>query len=327
MMKATWLFFGLMLCLAGLYPASPPSFSPRYSWELSITTQAGPLPAESVLYVQYLGDDGRRYSTLLSLREGGRATLYTNTGISQAEMSYDDEATPSLDAEWNGSLEGAVQPMPVRLQPVGEVAGVLYAQNGSAAANVAVELACSDGTARSALTSVSGAFSFPRVGAGQCIATASVDGQAAREEFSLGMGEFRSLSLRPQKPDIAQYAAAGGLLVVVAALLWMAFRKMGKSPGASGGSRKPKAEKMPTARQSDLLATLDGKERGIMQYVLHHFPAAVRVSRIRRDLLIPKTSLTRTLQALERKKFLRLEKIGSRQFAQLHEFFRGEGAA
>ena len=59
-----------------------------------------------------------------------------------------------------------------------------------------------------------------------------------------------------------------------------------------------------------------------MEYVQHHAPASVRVSRLRRDLLIPKTSLTRTLFALERKQFLKLEKIGSRQFAVLHDFYR-----
>jgi DNA-binding MarR family transcriptional regulator len=80
---------------------------------------------------------------------------------------------------------------------------------------------------------------------------------------------------------------------------------------------------VPSKRQLDLLATLDEKERKIVQYVQHHAPSSVRVSRMRRDLLIPKTSLTRTLSALERKQFLSLGKVGFRAHAELHKFYKG----
>jgi len=323
--------FTLLLCLGSIHAAQPPSFSPKYTWELSISTQDGALPAESVVYVRYFGDDGKTYSTLLSLREDGKTTLYTNSGIQSAEMSYDDNSTPALDPIWNGSLEAAVQPVLVRLQPVGDVAGVLALQNGSAAAFALVELSCSDGVARNTTTGATGAFSFSQVRAGRCVASASVDGQVVREEFSLGMGEFRSLEIRAKKTDAEFYAAAAGALGLGAIIIWLFAGKKPKpsqsapEAGASRQIKKVKVEKMPTQRQLDLLATLNGKEKGIVQYVIHHFPAAVRVSRIRRDLLVPKTSLTRTLQALERKRFLKIEKLGARQFVRLDDFFKGDG--
>jgi|GEM_PF-3235174 len=319
--------FALLLCLSSLYAAQPPSFAPKYSWGLALSTQEGALPAESLVYVRYGADNGKEYSTILSLREGGRATLYTNTGVSWAEISYDDEKTPALDAVWNGSLESAEQQKIIRLPSVGEVAGVLSYQNGSAAAYVPVELSCSDGVERSAITGESGAFSFSRVRAGKCIASATADGIAVQEEFPLAMGQFVNLGLMPKKNDFTPIIAALGITALCALVLVMLLFKKPGEQGSQGEKRarmaKPKVEKMPTQRQLDLLSTLDEKEKSIVNYAIHHFPAAVRVSRIRRDLLIPKTSLTRTLAALERKQFLKVEKVGARQFAQLHEFFKG----
>ena len=91
--------------------------------------------------------------------------------------------------------------------------------------------------------------------------------------------------------------------------------------GARKGA-KPIAPSSVTKRQSDLLATLGEKERKIVEYVQHGAPSSVRASRMRRDLLIPKTSLKRTLAALERKQFIRMGKVGARSYVELHEFYR-----
>jgi hypothetical protein len=247
--------------------------------------------------------------------------------VQQALFTYDDPATPSLDAYWEGVFDlpsGTQQPSAIQLQPVAEVAGVLTSQEGAVLAEVPVELTCSDGTKQQSVTSQTGAFSFNRVRAGSCIISANVNGQSVRQDIALARGDFASLQLQLRKPDYLLPFVFGAAICGVLLVAWLMQGKKDDGKKGGKGAGKLPSPLMPTARQKDLLATLDKKERSIVEFVLHHYPSAVKVPKLRRDLLMPKTSLTRTLQSLERKQFLKIEKVGFRTFAKLHDFFLSE---
>jgi uncharacterized membrane protein len=261
-------------------------------------------------------------------REGSNATLYADSPAIEVALTYDNPATPSPDGIWEGvaSCNGKAQAIPMHF--VGDISGTLFYQNGSVASGVAVEMSCSGGARMETSTSEAGSFSFSKVPEGKCLLSSKYGEESAQLEASIARGDFKRVDLVLAKPDKALlFAIVAAILLAVAIALYI-FRGKG---GAGSKEARQKKEKMPPAkpvdvpdrRQSDLLATLDAKEKSIVEYVQHHAPASVRVSRMRRDLLIPKTSLTRTLAALERKQFLKIEKIGSRQFAVLHDFYRG----
>jgi hypothetical protein len=224
------------------------------------------------------------------------------------------------------SCNGRAQAIPIHF--VGDISGTLFYQNGSVASGVTVELACSGSYARSASASEAGGFYFGGVPGGKC-SLSSKDGQeSAQLAVEVKHGGFKEAQLRMSKPDLSPilFAAGACILLLAAAAYFLSSGGKGKSGGAArqkGAKQHPsQPPNVATKRQLDLLATLDEKEKKIMEYVQHHAPSSVRVSRLRRDLLIPKTSLTRTLQSLERKQFLKIGKVGARPYAELHEFYR-----
>lgn len=309
------LLFCLLLLPAAF--AAPPSFSDDYPCAFSIAS-AEPLPADSIIYAQYAGANGNNRSTAIVARDGNSATLYADSPAIQVALTYDDPSTLSPDGIWEGvaSCNGRQQAIPLHF--VGDISGTLFYQNGSVASGVIVEIACSGGFAQSAAASEAGSFYFALVPAGKCALSSKSGGEAAQLAVEVARGGFEQVQLRLSKPDILPLLVAA--VAVIAAAAYFASR--GKGKGGARKGAKPIAPSAVTKRQSDLLATLDEKERKIVEYVQHSAPSSVRASRVRRDLLIPKTSLTRTLQALERKQFIKIGKVGSRSYVELHEFYR-----
>jgi len=327
-MKHT-LALALVLLLLPSAFAAPPSFSDDYPCVFSIASTS-PLPADSIIYAQYAGANGNNRSTAIVAREGSSATLYADSPAIQVALTYDDPATPSPDGIWEGvaSCNGRAQAIPLHF--VGDISGTLFYQNGSVASGVTVELACSGAYARNATASEAGGFYFGGVPEGKCALSSKSWEESAQLAVEVKHGDFKEVQLRLSKPDIlpALLAVGAGIVLVAAAAYF--FSSGGKSKAGGAAKRKGKQPlsqppNVATKRQSDLLATLDEKERKIMEYVQHHAPSSVRASKLRRDLLIPKTSLTRTLSALERKQFLKMGKVGARSYVELHEFYRKEG--
>ena len=327
------LFALLPSCAFADAAISPPPFAPVYESAFQVTMAGAPIPADSILQVQYAASDGKEYGTAIVAKQGGRATLYAGKAVSRATLAYDNPQTPSLDGVWSGSTLSVPNVTLASLQPIAEVAGVALLENGQPAQGALLELRCPNGYAANATASATGAFGFARAGAGTCVLFAKSGEAVSSQQIPLSAGDFASVQATLKTPFPFLPAAAGVLALAVAAYFIFTARKKIREEASlvpSRGRKKVSSQPLaptpppnvPTARQSDLLATLDEKEKKIMEYVQHHAPASVRVSRLRRDLLIPKTSLTRTLSALERKQFLKIEKIGSRQFAILHDFYK-----
>jgi len=317
----------LVLLLLPMAFAAPPSFSDDYPCAFSIAATS-PLPSDSIIYAQYAGAGGNNRSTAIVAREGSRATLYADSPAIQVALTYDDPATPSPDGIWEGvaSCNGKQQAIPLHF--VGDISGTLFYQNGSVASGVMVEIACSGAYARNATASEAGSFYFGGVHEGKCSISSKSGEEAAHLAVEVQRGDFKEVQLRLAKPDILPLllAAGAGIALIAAVAYLIHTERKGKNGGIGrqkGGKAPPsQPPNVATKRQSDLLATLDAKEKKIMEYAQHHAPSSVRASKLRRDLLIPKTSLTRTLQSLERKQFLKLGKVGARTYVELHEFYR-----
>ena len=322
------LALALALLLLPIAFAAPPSFSDDYPCVFSIAS-AVPLPADSIIYAEYAGANGNNRSTAIVSREGRNATLYADSPAIQVALTYDNAATPSPDGIWEGvaSCNGRAQAIPMHF--VGEIAGTLFYQNGSVASGMKVDAACSGGKQMEAITGEAGSFLFSSVPEGTCMLSSNSGEASSQLEVNVERGDFRKVEMMLSKPDKTLIFAGVGALVLALLALYI-FLGRGKEKGSHPAARQKGAKapiakpaNVPDARQLDLLATLDAKEKKIVEYVQHHAPSSVRVSRLRRDLLIPKTSLTRTLAALERKQFISIGKVGSRTYAELHAFYKG----
>ena len=331
-----------MLALAALpsfaEDLQPPGFG-NNAWLFKMSMQANPLPSDSLVLLNYTTLGGQNFMTYLVTRENGSLAFYTPFEIESITFTYDDKRTPSDDGTWSEPIRekwgreqntSQTPQIPIELEPIGEVAGTLSNAFGAPVGGALVEIDCTGGFSANTTTSPAGTFAFPRARAGECLVAADANGLSAKNDFSLTAGEFKVLDLQLKKPEapLALWAGAAIAAVIAAFLLYQRLKPSATAHGSE--TRQPKhvstkapapQSAMPSKRQSDLLATLDAKEKRIVEFVMHYHPGSVRVSKLRRELLIPKTSLTRTLQALERKQFLKIEKIGTRMFARLHDFF------
>lgn len=327
----------LVLAVSASFAADlqPPAFG-NNAWFFSVSMLATPLPPDSLVLLNYTTIGGQNFATYLVAKGNGSLAFYTPFEIESISFAYDDPATPAQDGAWIEPVRekwGRVQntsqaaQIPIVLEPVGDIAGTISDSSGAPIGGVAVEIGCSGGYSASTLTSHTGAFAFPNARAGTCLLAANASGLSARQEFSLSHGEFKIIELELKEPQFPWLLLLGAALLLAVVSFGIYRHSTGKKKNAlkaskpDEGHEASKPESMPTKRQSDLLTTLDTKEKRIVEFVIHYHPGSVRVSKLRRELLIPKTSLTRTLQSLERKRFLKVEKAGSRMFARLNDFF------
>ena len=323
------------------WPPAPPTSGSVYSFVVYDGNKL--LPTDSLLDAQYTDTGGLTKRTVLAVGVGGETTLYASRPLAHINFSFDDPATPAVDAVWSGQADGGYDNRtPLRLTPVGDLAGVVMGPDGKPAPGASVTLACADGFMHSTRTGDSGIFSFAQVPAGDCLAQATASGESVNLAVQVKAGQFNQVQLHIA-PLLSAWmmAAAIGILVVLAGA-WLLKQKpknkketesaeLSKHPATktknllgSALSSAPATPVTPTQRQKDLLATLTPAERSIVEFVLKQMPIAVRTSKVRRALLIPKTSFTRTILALERKGFLEMKKEGGRTFLRLSGFFAKE---
>lgn len=319
----------LLACLAFAQEASPPPILDSGEWNLELYTAQGQLPPDSIVWISYSVAEGKEFSTVLASK-GMESSFYPAKTPSKAKIAYDLPSTPSIDYVWEGNWDFSYPNARILLQPVSELAGTVSNQDGPAAGGTLVELSCNGGFYGNATASATGTFSFPRIPAGKCSISAQSGASKAASVISLSAGEFKTMELKLENSTFP-YAEIAGFLVLAAAAGWLIFSKYKKPPARpsrASAARPKKQTSSPippasaiSARQKDLLSTLNEKEKSIVEFVQRHHPSAIRVSKVRAGLLMPKTSFTRTLQALERKQFVATKKEGSRLFAKLHGFF------
>ncbi len=338
-------FVGFLLLCTTARALEPPGIGQGLmEWNLTFYSQNKPLPADSLIEVRYPASGGAmagqyQTATILATRENGSATLYSRQKRLAVRFVRDDPVTPAEDEAWTGELDlEQWAGEPIILQPMAYLAGRVDGADGKAAAGALIELVCDNGYGRSWNASASGAFELDGLRPGACVLSASEGGLVARQDVVLRKGEltYAILELGENGLLLALYGLAG---LAALALLWSAARRWrtertGRPQRSAHADAKRKSsrhgqagreQRLASQRQNDLMATLWPEERKIMEYLLKNAPAVVKAAKLRRELLIPKTSFWRLMLALERKQMLVVKKDGSRSFISLHEFFRREG--
>ncbi len=348
-------FAGLLLFCAMLSALEPPSMGPGSTeWNLTFFSSNQALPADSLIEVRYLMTSGPmagQYApkTILATRENGSATLYTRESRLPLRLVHDDPDTPADDEVWTGILDAAEGAgAQIILQPMAYLGGRVDGTDGQPAAGARMELTCQNGFDKRWNASDTGTFALDDLRPASCLLMASKDGKVARQDVELEKGRMQYVDMRLGEDWGVLLELAGGM-IIVAGLWFLAERhfsrgrKEGKGMAPKPGGRveeksretrgkkggqaipaAPKSSSGPNPRQKDLMATLGPAERKVVECLLKNAPAAMKASRLRRDLMIPKTSFWRLMLSLERKQIVKLEKDGSRTYAGLHEFFSRE---
>ncbi len=322
-----------LFCISFATDSSPPPIFDDGQWQINFYAGQSQLRDNSIVEVAYRDDGGNEYQTVVSTRNGA-AAIYPSKKPTYAKFTYDLPSTPAIDYSWGGKWNFEKNNASVVLKPMAEVSGMIYGDIVDMILpqknEKKVTIICAGGFSQSNYTYGGAYFSFASVPAGECTVSASDFGFGTKA-ISLSPGDSATANLKPLVSRGLIILAIFAILALSAVYLF--FRNKLKKPKASYVKKPLRIAAKPhdthpqqiqmaiSSRQADLLSTLNAKEKEIVQFVQKSHPAAVKAAKIRNALLIPKTSLTRTLQSLERKQFLSLKKDGSRLYAKLHEFY------
>ncbi|MBS3136648.1 hypothetical protein J4401_06880 [Candidatus Woesearchaeota archaeon] len=113
--------------------------------------------------------------------------------------------------------------------------------------------------------------------------------------------------------------AAFSLIVVFLILAILIARKMKKKPAEKEAFKEKQVVDMP----KKIMETLDKKEREVVQLIIDNNNCMMQAS-IRHTLSIPRTTLSRIIESLQRKKIVNVEKVGKSVKIRLTDFFLGK---
>jgi len=173
-----------------------------------------------------------------------------------------------------------------------------------------------------------GTFSIKDVPAGSCRVYAT---------FSDGIG-FEDLTITNQSlyvevkldktiitlPEKKNYLPVVLIVALIAlAFLYFSLYKKEKKVERKEKSEEKQVKELKKGRAEDILKTLSAKEQKIVKLLMANKNTMIQAS-VRRELGIPRTSLTRLLQGLEAKNIVSTKKLGKTVRIKLTEWFLGK---
>ncbi len=268
--------------------------------------------------------------------DGVVSEYYVLNGILDVEVAggkhrivlmVDDSATPGKDffKTINIAVDGNVA-KEIYLTPVGSLRGVVKDKLENLVGNVELKFDCinSAGFALPTKTDKFGSFSVDFMPVGSCKIFAHHQGNIGFKEVQVDQGGLEDIEINLSQGLISpenylfNFLAALTLLAV-AVLVLNKFRKKIGLKKREG--REEKAEGLELGRRAeDVMKTLKEKEMEIVKLLVEN-KGQISQAKIRYETSIPKASLSRHIQSLERKRVIEVKKIGKINRIKLSDWF------
>ncbi|MEK6938946.1 MAG: hypothetical protein AABX04_07955 [Nanoarchaeota archaeon] len=248
-------------------------------------------------------------------------------------VMLDSSATPALD--YIGSRSVIVtgsDTVEVFVLPVGHVQGSVTDTEGNLASGARVSVNCFSGNGGTYLEEAdqTGFFSFSNLPEGGCILIASDTKNAAKQEMVIERGEVTAIevSLKQklvQKSSWWEYLIYSLMIILGIFLLGRTIvsliqkKEVSKKNSSLEVSIK---EKKLSSHTLVILPTLSDKERLVVNFLLQQNNTSPQ-AKVRHGTHLPRTTLSRVLEGLERKKILVVNKDGKAIVLTLTPFFLG----
>ncbi len=249
---------------------------------------------------------GLSYDVIASTNAGGTAILEVPEGALLIDARVDIPETPGADYHSHTKVNPSLGSTLIFLEPVGTVRGEVVDANGNGIPGVGIKIDCTTGS-NTGTTDEFGAFSAT-VPAGSCRVLAKIGSNTGVSDFNVIQGEVAitkiSISDNVLNPIISHplWWVAGLILIILvegAAIAYLAYYRK-KAPVES--KAKPRVNEL-----DSMMRTLSDREKRIVDHLFAN-EGKSNQARIHKELGIPKTSLIRALQSLERKKIIETQK-------------------
>ncbi len=216
------------------------------------------------------------------------------------EIVLDDPNTDVMDYYFKGEITESMEE--IVFVPISQVRGSVYDSLDNLLGNVDLEFDCNSlsGIDFPKKTDKFGGFST-YVPIGECNILSTNGKFIDKAVFKTNRGD--SIELRLTLRDKVDSGFSFYWVVLVVAVIGLLIYKFKPR-------KKRKVKKSPTGRKLNaILKTLSESEKQIMDFIIANGNTSTS-SKIRHGLKIPKTSLSRTLERLESKKILTMEREG-----------------
>mgnify|MGYP001578523667 CR=1 FL=1 len=221
----------------------------------------------------------------------------------------------------------------VLIFPIGHLQGAVIDGQGNLVNDAELRFDCQHGFSimYPESSDIVGSFSVPNMPVGMCHITARHGRQVGSADVAVGQGSIAAveiLLIREVGRSVWIYLVSG--LVVIGGLGGISFYVWNSKKGQPEKHHSPvlihresdTASQVINSHADAIMQTLTEKERIVVEYLMHHEESSQAT--IRHMCKIPRTSLTRLFQNLERKKIVEVEKIGKLVKVRLTHFFLGK---
>ncbi|MFH0973405.1 MAG: hypothetical protein V1817_01300 [Candidatus Micrarchaeota archaeon] len=341
-------------------PPEPPSGSFALTLYAKTLNDSQPIAGRTVVYTLRDAYDGSKMLFSRTTAADGAAIVYVDAGkwflhaeidSSNARADYAAVMTLNVSRDANHT---------VYFQRVASASGSVTDEANESVADARVEVSCLQGfyelqalnaetsarfeSANALRADASGSFLLKFVPVGMCRFTATVP-SAGNESVSqlveIKAGELAHVSLKIKRRPSAIASNLVWLALLALALILVAWfgreylRKRGETrakeakpekrsvPASATASATASAveEKLkPTSKMRNVMNALNERERRIVE-VLIASGGKLKQSKVYRETLIPKTSLARALESLEKRNVVRLTPEGNSQLVELTDWF------
>ena len=275
-------------------------------------------------------DLSKHIMTLQYEENVNKAVLDSNTyhltipdGTYHFEAIVDDPSTPTPDyfgkkiVTFKSSFKEQFL-----IFPIGYVQGTVLDEQGNLVSEAELQFSCYTAKDISFPTQAdkTGFFAIPNFPEGKCTLIANDGGLAGRTEFEIKKG-------KPTEVKVILNESLGNgplvwpyVIVIISLVIFGFYLKKRKRkipiPSTTG-------ENTSNNNSNTILKTLSEKEKKIVLFLLENKNKTSQ-SKIRHSTKIPRTSLSRVLQKLERKNIILIEKHGKMVTITLTDFFLGK---
>jgi uncharacterized membrane protein len=252
-------------------------------------------------------------------------------------INLDNLKTPNNDYYGVEKIDTTKDSLNILVFPVGYIQGSVVDKTGNLVPNAKLSFTCHSPIAINfpEKTDSTGFFHINNMPVGECLIIASAGESVGKTTAKINKGEVSEIEIvLMQEVSKSSFVFVTFLLLligvlIVGGIIFLIFRyNLTKKKVVKKEEIKLKEKDIPLEKEKYskktlvLLETFSDKERKIVQFLLDSDNHSSQ-SKIRHATKIPRTSLSRTLKGLERKKIILIEKHGKMASISLTPFFLG----
>jgi len=275
----------------------------------------------------------------------GSLTAYLDEGVWKFTAEADDYSTPGKDYAAAGEINVSKDfSLIVYFQEVGSVSGEVVDEQNKLVPNAQLEVECVKQSNAQTLnkenlaSNENGNFMLRFIPTGPCRITASKNSKTGFVDVALQRGELKQTRITLKNTVNRENNTLNILLIFSTTLTILvfiffyfklagkpAFLKKRETQEKQTPAKKTKQNEFKSLKTTNkmriVLNALNERERSIVELLLAN-EGRLKQAKIARELLMPKTSLTRAVQSLEKRNIVKTTPLGKHKIVELTDWFK-----